>query len=260
MKPFGACALALVLAGAAAALDVPDKPAARVNDFAHLMDPASAQGLEAKLAGFEQETSNQIVVVTVPSIGDDAIEDAANRLFGRWRLGQKDKNNGVLLLIAAHERRAKIEVGYGLEPQLTDALSRRILEERLFPAFREKDYSGGIAAACDGIIQATRGAYVGNPRARGGPPLPPKLILILVLVVIAIVISIIGGIARGSGLGGGGRRRYWRSGPVIWGGGGGWVGGSSGGYSGWGGGGGGGFGGFSGGGGLSGGGGASGSW
>jgi uncharacterized protein len=192
------------------------------------------------------------VVAILPSLDGQALDDLANRQYQRWGLGQKDKNNGVLLLIALEDHKARIEVGYGLEDRLTDALSRRILEERLFPAFRQKDYARGISATCDGIIQATQGAYAAAPTKRR-PPIPVPLIVFGIL----FVIILLSGLRSGTGIGGGGRRRYYRSGPLIWGGGWGGGGGSGGG---WGGGGGGGFGGFSGGGGLSGGGGASGSW
>ena len=186
-----------------------------------------------------------MVVAIIPSLDGQAIEDLAVRVVEAWGLGQKDKNNGVLLLIAIRDRRARIEVGYGLEDRLTDALSRRILEDRLFPAFRKGDYAAGVLATCDGIIQATRGAYVVAPRKRKTAPLLSVLGPLTILIVFILI-----GLKGGSGMTGRGRRRYYRSGPIFWGGGGGFGGSGAGG----------GFGGFSGGGGMSGGGGASGSW
>jgi uncharacterized protein len=191
-----------------------------------------------------------VVVALIPSLDGDAIEDVTVRVVERWGLGQKDRNNGVLLLVAAKDRRARIEVGYGLEDRLTDALSRRILEDNLFPAFRKGQYGAGVLATCDGIIAATRGAYVAAPRKRKATPLLAAIVPLVILVVFILL-----GLQGGSGMTGRGRRRYYRSGPIWWGGGGGFGGGGFGG-----GGGGGGFGGFSGGGGMSGGGGASGSW
>jgi len=238
------------------AFEIPAKPAAHVNDYAGVLSDADEQAIEGRLVDFERASSTQIVVATVPSLDGGAIEDLTIRLFEQWAVGQKDRNNGVLLLLAVQDRRARIEVGYGLEDRLTDALSRRILEERLFPSLRKGDYGGGVLATCDGIIEATRGAYVARPPARRKSPwfvplIPLGIILLFILL----------GLQRGQGLTGRGRRRLLRSGPFWWGGmggggGGGWSGGSWGG----GGGGGGGFGGFSGGGGMSGGGGASGSW
>jgi len=192
-------------------------------------------------------------VAAIPSLDGDAIEDVSVHTFERWGLGQKGKNNGVLLLIAVADHRARIEVGYGLEDRLTDALSRRILETHLFPALRQGDWDGGIRATVDAIVAATQGAYVApNPvkkRVSWFVPLIPFAILLIFLLISS---------QSGSGLSGRGRRRVFRTGPFWWGGGGlggGWGGGWGGGCGG-----GGGFGGFSGGGGMSGGGGASGSW
>ena len=227
------------------AFDIPAKPAARVNDYALVLDDASKAAIEGKLAEFERESSNQVVVAIIPSLDGQAIEDLAVRVVETWGLGQKDRNNGVLLLVAMSDRRARIEVGYGLEDRLTDALSRRILEDRLFPAFRKGDPAAGVLATCDGIIAATRGAYVSPPRKRKATPLISVLLPLTILIVFILI-----GLQRGSGMTGGGRRRTYRSGPIWWGGGGGFGGGGGGG----------GFGGFSGGGGMSGGGGASGSW
>ena len=247
----GALALAAVVLPAAA-LELPAKPSARVNDYAGVLDPASKAAIEARLAEFERESSSQVVVVLVPSLDGQAIEDVAVHVVETWGLGQKDKNNGVLLLVSISDRRARIEVGYGLEDRLTDALSRRILEDRLFPAFRKGDRAAGILATCDGIIAATRGAYVAPRRTRKPMPLLSALFS-LAIIVLFIILAASGGFNGGSGLSGRGRRRTYRSGPVYWGGGfGGGFGGGRGG--------GGGFGGFSGGGGMSGGGGASGSW
>lgn len=224
-----------------------------MNDYAGVIDASAEPAIEGRLADFERTSSTQIVVVTIPSLAGDAIEDVAIRVFERWGLGQKGRNNGVLLLIAVGDRRARIEVGYGLEDRLTDALSRRILEQRLFPALRGGDYGAGVLATAEGIIEATQGAYKATPRPRKRAALLAPLLPLVI-----IVLFILFGLQRGRDLTGRGRRRVYRSGPFWWGGGGGgWSGGS---WGGGGGGGGGGFGGFSGGGGMSGGGGASGSW
>jgi uncharacterized protein len=226
------------LAVPAAAFSIPEKPAARVNDYARAMDDASRAALESKLAAFERESSTQIAVAIVPSLDGEAIEDVAVRVVERWGLGQKGTNNGVLLLIAMADRRARIEVGYGLEDRLTDALSRRILEDRLFPAFRSGAYGAGVIATCDGIIEATHGAYVAPPRRRSSVPALLRLLPLVVPLIIIVIFMLIR-LQGGGGFSGRGGRRFYSSGPIWWGGG---------------------FGGFSGGGGLSGGGGASGSW
>ena len=171
------------------------------------------RSLEARLADFERESSTQIVVVTIPSLEGEEIADFTNRLFERWELGQKGKDNGVLLLIATGDRKARIEVGYGLEDRLTDALSRRILEERLFPAFRKGQYAAGIADASEGIVEAVRGAYAGRPsRSRRGIPIAGMVLGAFVVVMTLIALQ------RGNSIGPRGRRRFYRSGPIIWGG------------------------------------------
>jgi uncharacterized protein len=237
----------------ASAFTFPAKPAARVNDFAGVVDAASRLAIEEKLAAFEHASSNQLVVAVIPSLDGEAVEDVAVGVVESWGLGRKDRNNGVLLLIAMSERKARIEVGYGLEDRLTDALSRRILEERLFPEFRTGRYAAGILATCDGIIEATAGAYTGLPAKRKGTRLLPVVVPLIILAIFVLI-----GLRGGTGLTRGGRRRIYRTGPIWWGGGG--FGGGGFGGGGFGGGGGGGLGGFSGGGGMSGGGGASGSW
>src|SRR5262249_27424453 len=121
-----AAGAALLASGGAAGFELPAKPAARVNDYAGVLSADAERTTGERLAAYERETSNQIVVAAIPSLGGAAIEDVAVRTFERWGLGQKGTNNGVLLLIAVGDHRARIEVGYGLEDRLTDALSRRI--------------------------------------------------------------------------------------------------------------------------------------
>lgn len=129
----------------------------RVVDTAGLIDAASEAALTAKLAAFEQKSSDQIVVATIPDLGGEAIEPYANRLFRHWAIGQAGENNGILLLVARDDRRMRIEVGYGLEGTLTDLHSRLIIENTLTPAFRAGDFAGGISAAVDDIILVLEG-------------------------------------------------------------------------------------------------------
>jgi uncharacterized protein len=183
-----------------------------VNDYAGVLDAQAKSAIDAKLAAFERDSSTQIVVAVIPSLDGDAIEDVATRTVERWGLGRKDRNNGVLLLVAMGERRARIEVGYGLEDRLTDALSRRILEDRLFPAFRTGDYGAGISATCDGIIEATRGAYAAAPRTRRSASAISVIVPLGILIIFILL-----GVQGGSGLSGRGRRGFYRSGPIGWG-------------------------------------------
>jgi uncharacterized protein len=143
--------LALIVAAPAAAQDFPDL-IGRVVDTAELLSPDEEQALTARLEALEQQSTRQLVVATVPDLRGYPIEDYANRLFRHWQLGQADANNGVLLLVAVAERRVRIEVGYGLEPILTDALSSQIIRNDITPRFRDGDYPGGIEAGADAII------------------------------------------------------------------------------------------------------------
>ncbi|MET3662351.1 TPM domain-containing protein [Aquamicrobium ahrensii] len=129
----------------------------RVVDQAGMIDAATRVLLEQKLADFEAEGSDQIVVATVDSLDGEAIEPYANRLFRNWGLGQAGENNGVLLLISRDDRKMRIEVGYGLEGTLTDLHSKLIIENDLVPAFRAGDYAGGVEKAVDDIIMVLQG-------------------------------------------------------------------------------------------------------
>ncbi|WP_375630118.1 MULTISPECIES: TPM domain-containing protein [unclassified Bartonella] len=124
-----------------------------VNDVAHLLDNATKEDLTKKLAALEEKTGDQIVLVTLPTLSGNDIETYSNSLFRTWGLGQKKINNGVLLVIAPNERTARIEVGYGLEGELTDAISSVIINSFMIPNFREGNYQKGIAEAVDAIIK-----------------------------------------------------------------------------------------------------------
>jgi uncharacterized protein len=281
-----AALLLLVLAtGAAiAALSFPPL-SGRVVDQAGLLSPQKEAVLSQKLEALQRASSRQLVVATVTSLQDVPIEDYGYQLGRAWHIGQQGANNGVILLVAPNEKRVRIEVGYGLEPIMTDALSNQIIQQQILPRFRNNnDYAGGIIAGSDAIIaqlqapleQAEQAAAAaerargesGGGRGgqhRGSSPWP-------LFVWAGIMFFVILGVAR-SGMRGKSwrrRRRGW-GGPIViwgpgwggghrssgwddWGSGGGWGGGGG---SSWGGGGG---GGFSGGGGSFGGGGASGGW
>nr|WP_247876807.1 YgcG family protein [Ochrobactrum sp. CM-21-5] len=129
----------------------------RVVDAAGIIDPAQRQQLTQKLADFEEKSSDQVVVVTVPSLNGEDIETYSNRLFRAWALGQKQENNGILLVVAPNDRKVRIEVGYGLEGTMTDALSSVIINGTIIPAFRTGDYSGGIVQGVDGILSVLSG-------------------------------------------------------------------------------------------------------
>ncbi len=123
-----------------------------VNDVAHLLDNATKQNLIEKLAELEEKTGDQIVIVTLPTLSGSDIETYSNSLFRKWGLGQKQVNNGILLVIAPNEREMRIEVGYGLEGVLTDTLSTVIINSFALPNFREGNYQKGIVEAVHAII------------------------------------------------------------------------------------------------------------
>ncbi len=137
----------------------PGKPTGYVNDFANILTVEQRQELEQKLAAFEVESSNEIVVTTVVSLDEDTIENFAVELYKEWVIGKQANDNGVLLLIAPNEREVRIEVGYGLEGALPDATSAAIIRERLLPAFRAADYYTGVDGALQDILSATKGEY-----------------------------------------------------------------------------------------------------
>ena len=134
-----------------------------VNDSAGLLSPGGKAELESKLSQLEKDTTAQVFVATVKSLEGDTIEDYANRLFEQWKIGQKDKNNGVLLLVSLDDRKMWIEVGYGLEPLITDGRAGRIRDADVIPLFKSNDYEGGIKAGVASIEKYIRD---------GTPPAP----------------------------------------------------------------------------------------
>jgi len=163
-----ACAglVLLLLATGARALDVP-KLRARVTDLAGVLTPEQVAGLEERLRQFEASDSTQIAVLVIPSLEGEALEDYSARVATAWRLGQKGRDNGALLFISMKERKIRIEVGYGLEPTLTDALSSRIIRNEIAPRFRDGDFPGGVDAGVTAIMQAVRGDYQASPESEG---------------------------------------------------------------------------------------------
>ncbi len=239
-----ACTLALLVstAGEAGAQEVKVPMLfRRVTDFTNTLTAAEIDELESSLARFEDTTSNQIAVVVLSTLGGESIEDFALRTAEVNGVGQKKRDNGVLLLIAKDDRQMRIEVGYGLEGVLPDGLCGQIIRREIVPHFREGNYAAGIRAGVEAIMRATQNEYKAEPEDVGTDIswLMPFLFLALFLFLASR------NARRGHRLMRGGRLPVFYSGG--WGGGGSSSSGSS-------------FGGFSGGGGSFGGGGASGSW
>lgn len=262
LAPIVLLLLAVLSSGTALAQDLPTLTQP-VNDLAHVIDADSAAQLDQRIRALQSTTKDAIVVATVDTFAPySTIEEYAVRLFERAGIGSREKDNGILIVLAVRERRVRIEVGYGLEEWITDGFSGDTIRQAMLPAFRNGQYGPGLLAGTTRIIQRiaeARGVTLtGVPAAQPVRPqirLAPGQILLIIIVIIVVINSIRKG-GGGSGLTGGGwRGRTWSG----WHGGMGGFGGGFGGFGGgFGGGGGGGFGGF--GGGRSGGGGASGGW
>jgi uncharacterized protein len=229
---------------ASAVPPLPPSPTEFITDKGGVLSKGTRSALEQRLREFEAATSNQFLVFIEPRIPEGTtLEEYTVAVARAWRAGQKARNNGLILFVFPESRAARFEVGYGLEGALPDVVASRILRDEAIPRFRTGDWDGGVRAAVEAAMAATKGEYQGTdrpPSRRSSRGFPLGLVLLVLFIVLPMVFGALGV--------GGGRRRYWYIG------GGGWGGGGFGG-GGWGGG-----GGFSGGGGSFGGGGASGSW
>src|SRR5499426_1050815 len=171
-------------APAAAALPIPPAPDHRINDYAGVLSAADRDRLEDKLRSRERESSKQIVVAIFRSLEGESLEDYSIRLAQAWRIGQKGLDNGVIFLVFVDDRKMRLEVGYGLEPKLTDALSSQILRQVVAPRFREGKMAEGIGAGLTAIEQAIAGTYQAQPapaRSEGGQGIMAGILLLVVV-------------------------------------------------------------------------------
>jgi len=241
----------MVCFGAFAAEVIPPAPSQYFNDYAHVVSPATAAQLNQTLENFERESSDQILVAVYPKMqSDSSIEDYTVRVARAWKVGQAGHNNGAVLFVFVQDHKMFLQVGYGLEGVLPDALCKRIIDEQIAPRFKAGDFDGGLTAGVQSILAATRGEYKGTGRtvaeAHGPAQSFDFIIIIFVILFLVIAFSLRGFAGFGTGvLRGSTGTNTWSG----WSSGGGWSGGISGGG-----------GGFSGGGGSFGGGGAGGSW
>jgi len=232
--------LLLIASPLARALEVPPLRG-RVNDYAGVMSQDQARTLESQLAQFEQETGHQIAVLTIPTLAGEDIEGFSIRVAENWKIGKKGFDNGVILLVAVKDRKLRLEVGYGLEGVLPDAIADRIIRDYIVPRFRAQDYAGGVIAGIDAVQKVIKQEPL--PESARKPNQAPRsgfnsLAMFAIAFVIFALMAFSSGRRSRNQMWSGRGRRYP---PIFWGGG-----GSGGGFSG----GGGGFGG----------GGASGSW
>jgi len=207
-----------VVAFAAYALTFPELTG-RVVDDAGILDPATKAALERKLAEFETKTTGQLVVVTLKSLQGTSIEDYGYQLGRHWQIGQKEKNTGALLIVAPNERKVRIEVGYGFEGTLTDAVSKLIIENSVIPRLRANDFAGGISRGVDDVIQAVSvDSEEWKARAKRRPDDEPSLLDVLALLFFLFVFfMVVRGVARqdrGYAQTGAGPRRGSR-GPIL---------------------------------------------
>ena len=236
---------------------LPPPPEHYFNDYAGVVPKDVAERLDAKLRDFDEQSSSQIVVTVFPELPSPSLEDFTIRAAQSWRVGRKKLDNGVVLFVFIKDRKMRIEVGYGLEGALPDATANGIIRDVMAPRSRQGDYGGGLDAAVDAIIAATRGEYQAAPRPAASPqPIPAWVFNLLIILILFVVIPLWRRARYGPRTY---NRRGWNTPWWYSGGGGGWGSGGFGG-GGFGGSSGGGGGGFSGGGGSFGGGGASGSW
>lgn len=152
---------------AVAAEETLSRPTGYVNDYAAVLPPAEKQAIEDRLSGYERATGNEIAVVTIKSLEGGGVEETALRYFDQWKIGKEKEDNGVLLLAAIDDRKMRIEVGYGLEPNLTDGEAGDIIRTKIAPKFAKNDYGGGVTDGTDAIIAQIGGA-ASDSRSQGG--------------------------------------------------------------------------------------------
>ncbi len=160
------------------------QPVGYVNDFADIISSPVEAELETKLENFKASTGDELAVVTLKSLNGDTVENTAVDLFKQWGIGQKDKDNGVLFLVASNERKMKIEVGYGLEPVLTDSRAGRIIRDDVTPDFKNNNYDAGISKGVDSIIAVTSGNDAAPEAQTPASDAPGVLIIAIIMITI----------------------------------------------------------------------------
>jgi len=177
-----------------------------VNDYADMISPQATTTLESELKAFEQTDSTQVVILTIPSLEGEVLEEFSIKVAEAWKIGQKVKDNGVILLVAKQERKIRIEVGRGLEGRLTDLMAGRIIDLVIKPRFKRDDFDGGFIAGTSALIDATRGEFKadGN-RVPGKHERPSQILTFLIfggfiLLFFGSISRVLGGITGAVGL------------------------------------------------------------
>ncbi len=187
------------------ALDVPPLRG-YVNDYANMMSDQTRAKLEAELKAFEESDSTQLVILTIPSLQGEVLEEFSMKVAEAWKIGQKGKDNGIIFLVASQERKIRIEVGRGLEGRLTDLTAGRVIDLAIKPRFKRNDYNGGFTAGVHAIVDAARGEFKAEERRaptrkKQGSPLPAIMIFsAIALAVLGRFSRVLGGAAGAVGL------------------------------------------------------------
>jgi len=223
------CAILVLLSGFRlfAQEVIPPAPTAYFNDYAHVVSAGTAAQLNKTLEDFERQSSDQIVVAVFPKMqSDSSVEDYTVRVARSWQAGLKDKNNGAVLFVFVQDHKMFLQVGYGLEGVLPDALCKRIIDEQISPRFKAGDFDGGLTAGVQAVISAAKGEYKGTGTTVADQPpinndqsnMDPLVVIIFLIIVAAIFLPVIlgrnraGGIQyRGSGWSGGRSSGGWSS-------------------------------------------------
>lgn len=188
---------------------IPEKPTLQtsVYDYANLLSASQKTSLEQKLIHYSDSTSTQIVVATIDNIAGDEISLTGAEWAHKWGIGQEKEDNGIFILLAKEERRITIQTGYGIEHLLTDAFSKRIIENIIIPEFKKGDYYSGLDKGSDAIFQVLVGAYKNNNQREGESSGVPVFIIILIIFIILMIIFS----KKNKGGGGSGKRFRERS-------------------------------------------------
>jgi uncharacterized protein len=176
--------------------DLPSKPTnTLVNDYTNSLSPNDKMQLEQKLDNYNDSTSTGISIVLIHSLGDYDIDSYGTALGRKWGLGQKGKNNGILILAAMDDHKVAIQVGYGLEGSVPDAIAKQIVDQDITPHFKQGDYYGGLDLATTDLIKAARGQFKGTPHQHhgNGGGFGAGIIILIIIVIILIIIFRNGG-------------------------------------------------------------------
>lgn len=174
-------------------------PPQAVNDFAHLLEPFQKDALEQKLRAYNDSTSSAIVIITVPDLDGYDIAQVALKYLRDWGIGTAGKNNGVVVLVAKAEHRARIETGYGMEGVLPDITAKHIIDDEMIPNFKNDDYYGGLDQAVDAIILAAAGEYKADPKKDKGKGGGGGVVFLIIFIIIMVIFMSRGGGGKGGG-------------------------------------------------------------